>query len=115
MVAGFVVLCWANIVGNIISAEKRCNYPGRSRVTQLVTYKEKSLVVPLYKAIVRPQLEYCIQAWSPFLRKDIDMLEKIQRRATKLIPGLRDLRHEERLKECGLTALEMERLRWDQI
>ena len=38
MVAGFVVLCWANTVGNIISAEKRCNYPGRSRVTQLVEY-----------------------------------------------------------------------------
>ena len=39
-------------------------------------YKEKSLIVPLYKAIVRPHLEYCIQAWSPYLRKDIDMLEK---------------------------------------
>ena len=38
MVAGFVVLCWTNIVGNIISAEKRCNYPGRSRVTQLVLH-----------------------------------------------------------------------------
>ena len=42
MVAGFVVLCWANTVGNIISAEKRCNYPGRSRVTQLVTYMPAS-------------------------------------------------------------------------
>ena len=62
-----------------------------------ITYKDKSLIVPLYKAIVRPHLEYCIQAWSPYLRKDIDMLEKIQRRATKLIPGLRDLRYEERL------------------
>ena len=39
-----------------------------------ITYKEKSLIVPLYKAIVRPHLEYCIQAWNPHLRKDIDML-----------------------------------------
>ena len=68
-----------------------------------ITYKEKSLIVPLYKAIV-----------SPYLRKYIDMLEKIQRRATKLIPGLRDLRYEERLKECGLTTLETRRLRGDQ-
>ena len=44
-----------------------------------ITYKEKSLIVPLYKAIVRPHLEYCIQAWSPYLRKDIYMLERIQR------------------------------------
>ena len=41
-----------------------------------ITYKDKSLIVPLYKAIVIPHLEYCVQAWSPYLRKDIDMLEK---------------------------------------
>ena len=81
-----------------------------------ITYKEKSWIVPLYKAIVRPHLEYCIQSWSPYLRDDIDMLEKIQRRATKLIPGRRDIRYEERLKECGLTTLGTRRLRGgDQI
>ena len=80
-----------------------------------ITYKEKSLIIPLYKAIVRPHLEYCIQSWNPYLRKDVDMLEKIQRRATKLVPELRDLTYEERLKECGLTTLETRRLRGDQI
>ncbi len=80
-----------------------------------ITYNKKSLIVLLYKAIVRPHLEYCIQAWNPHLRKDIDMLDKMQRRAIKLIPGLRDLRYEERLKECGLTTLETRRLKGDQI
>ena len=70
-----------------------------------LTNKEKSLIIPLYRAIVIPHLEYCIQAWNPHLRKDVDMLETIQRRATKLMPGLRDLTYEELLKECGLTTL----------
>ena len=56
-----------------------------------ISYKEKKFIIPLYNAIVRPHLEYCIQAWNPHLRKDVDMLDKIQRKATKLIPGLRDL------------------------
>ena len=76
-----------------------------------ITYKEKGLIVPLYKAIVRPHLEYCIQAWRSYLRKDIDMLEKVQRRTTKLITGLRDLSYDDRLKECGLTTLETRILR----
>ena len=80
-----------------------------------ITYKGKKLIIPLYKAIVRPHLEYCIQAWRPYCKKDIDTLERIQRRATKMIPELRDLSYEERLKECGLTTLETRRLRGDQI
>ena len=47
--------------------------------------KEKELIIPLYKTIVRPHLEQCIQAWRPYRKKDIDMLEKVQRRATKMI------------------------------
>ena len=43
-----------------------------------ITYTgtENVLIIPLYKAIVRPHLKYCIQAWNPHLRKDVDMLEK---------------------------------------
>ena len=80
-----------------------------------IVYKEKELIIPLYKTIVRLHLEYCIQAWRPYRKKDIDMLERVQRRATKMIPKLRNISYEMRLKECGLTTLETRRLRGDQI
>ena len=89
--------CW-------IAASKGNQILGLIRRT--IIYKEKQLIVPLYKAIVRPHLEYCIQAWKPYRKKDRDKLERIQRRATKMIPELRDLSYESRLLQCGLTTLE---------
>ena len=80
-----------------------------------IPYKGKKLIIPLYKAIVRLHLECCIQAWRPYRKKDIDTLQRIQKRTTKIIPELRDLSYEERLKECGLTNLQTRRLRGDQI
>ena len=106
----------ANIVRTVSSNQQSTAVAKSPRVfAGILENKVCGELSPLYKAIVRPHLEYCIHAWSPYLRKDIDMLEKIQRRTTKLIPGLRDLRYEERLKECGLTTLETRRLRGDQI
>ena len=58
-------------------------------IRRTIMYKEKQLIVPQYKAIVRSHLEYCIQAWRPYKKKDIDKLERIQRRATKTITKLR--------------------------
>ena len=80
-----------------------------------ITYREKYLIIPLYKSIVRPHLEYCIQAWRPHLKKDIDKLERVQRRATKLIPELRILSYEDRVQQYKLTTLETRRIRGDQI
>ena len=78
-----------------------------------ITYKEKQLIVPLFKAVVRPHLEYCIQA--SYRKMDKDKLERIQRRATKMIPELRELSYESRLLQCGLATLKTRRLRGDQI
>ena len=96
-----------------IAASKENQILGLIRRT--IMYKEKQLIVLLYKAIVRPHLEYCIQAWRPYRKKDIDKLERIQRRATKIIPELRDLSYESHLLQCGLTTPETRRLRGDQI
>jgi hypothetical protein len=79
------------------------------------TYKDKNLIRTLYCTYVRPHLEFAIQAWCPYYSKDINELEKVQRRATKLIPELRHLEYEDRLKALNLTTLEVRRLRGDLI
>ena len=79
------------------------------------SYKSVPIMKDLYTGVVRPHLEYAFHVWSPFLRKEVVKLEKIQKRATKRIPELRGRSYEERLESLDLTTLEERRTRGDAI
>ena len=64
---------------------------------------------------MRNLLEYAIAAWHPYKKKDIDMIEKVQRRATKIVPSLKHLTYPERLKELNIPTLSYRRIRGDMI
>ena len=80
-----------------------------------IDFKSKDIIIRLYKALVRPRLEYCVHAWCPYMTQDIDMMERVQRRATKLIEGYWNKSYLDRMTETGLISLEKRRVRGDLI
>ena len=74
-----------------------------------VAYKSAEVISKLYRSYVIPHLEYCIQFWSPINEKDADMIEGVQRRATKMISSLRNLSYKDRLKKVGMFSLRRRR------
>ena len=92
------------------TANKLVGFIGRT-----FEHKSEKVILTLYNSLVRPLLEYCIQFWSPYYRKDIDKLERVQRRVTKMIPRLRCKPYEQRLQELNLFSLSKRRMRGDLI
>ena len=84
-------------------------------IKRTFVHVDKDIFLNVYKTFIRPILEYGQSAWSPYLQKDIDKIELVQRRATKLVFSLRELSYEERLSQLGLYSLESRRKRGDMI
>lgn len=74
-----------------------------------------AIMKTILNAYIRPQLEYAVQAWSPWLKRDIRTLEAVQRRATKMVQGLKNETYEERLQTLSLFSAQYRRLRGDMI
>ena len=85
------------------------------QMARAIHFRDKDVWVKLYKTYVRCHLEYSIQAWCPHTQADKDLLEKVQRRAIRMVSGLEGRSYEDRLVECGLTTLEDRRQRGDMI
>ena len=84
------------------------------QMARAVSYRDKFTFLRLYKVYVRPHLQYCSSAWSPFSVADKEVLERVQRRAVNMICGLAGS-YEQKLRELGLLTLEENRVRGDMI
>ena len=84
-------------------------------ITRSFHFRTKASLVPLFKTFVRPKMEFSVAAWNPWLEKDIEVLEKVQKRLIQMLSDVKGESYEEKLKDAGLMTLKERRVRGDLI
>ena len=102
------------IDGNIKPSKQVANAVGKAQAAssilkRTVVSRDKSIFLPLYKQLVRPHLEYATCAWEPYLKRNVELFEKVQRRVTKCINSMTNLSYEQRLSSLQLESLSSRR------
>ena len=109
------------LISKNLKPTKQCERAARtangvlSQILRAFSYRDKVILPRIYKTYVRPHLEFAAPAWNPWLRGDIDKLEKVQKRLVSSVQGLRGHTYEEKLTEIGLDSLEDRRIKLDLI
>ena len=108
-------------ISNNLKPSKQCSEAARKpnavlgMITKAFHYRDRYVFINLYKQYVRPHLEFCSPAWSPWTQADINCLENIQQRAVRLVSGLRSQDYKDRLQELKLLSLKDRRIKTDMI
>ncbi|XP_072025076.1 uncharacterized protein [Amphiura filiformis] len=109
------------LISNTLKVSSQCATEAKKGIRALglikrnFAFRSRDIILKLFKSLVRPHLDYAMQAWSPHMEKDKKVIEKVQARATKLIPSIQHLTYEERLRRLNLTTMEKRRERGDII